>query len=73
MFGATEQLSASLQGEDTSVSAALTATEMVQAHLKRLRTEDQFHHFYENKKASGPRSDRGACLASLQMHAKESG
>ena len=39
-FGATEQLSRTLQGESISVMEGLTVAELAQVHLKHLRTEE---------------------------------
>ena len=48
VFGATEQVSRTLQGKNTSIMEALQATDLAQKHLKRLRSDEMFNRFYNN-------------------------
>lgn len=62
VFGATEQLSRTLQHENISLMEALTATELAQAHLKHFRTDEQFNQFYERTKITAEERTDPPCL-----------
>ena len=46
IFSATEQLSLTLQGHDTTIQEAVHSAKMTVNYLKRLRNEDTFNRFY---------------------------
>lgn len=47
VFSAAEQFSINLQAQDITIQEATRGAELL-SHLKSLRTEAQFNHFYEN-------------------------
>ena len=48
VFGATEQLSRTLQGKDITIQEAQGAAFLIIAHLKRQRTDATFAKFYDH-------------------------
>ena len=47
IFGASETLSKSLQGKDTTVQEALSAVNLAKAFYRRQRVDEAFSHFYD--------------------------
>ena len=74
IFGATEQLSRTLQGEDTSVGEALRATQLVQPHLERQRSDEQFNSFYaKTKSEAAEHTGEPIALPRYRSRTKETG
>ena len=48
IFGASETLSRSLQGKDTSIQEAISAVSLAKSFYKRQRTENAFQSFYDD-------------------------
>ena len=48
IFSATEQTSINLQKKDTSVQEALACAEVATNHMKKMRTDESFSHFYDS-------------------------
>ena len=48
VFSATEQLSLSLQGKDTTIQEAIQASNLAIKYLERQRSDDAFNRFYDN-------------------------
>ena len=48
MFAATEQLSRSLQGKDTTVQEAVTAAALCKTYLSSLWSDEKFNEFYQS-------------------------
>ena len=46
VFAGSEQLSITLQGKDTTIQEAITASELAVRHLQRLRSDSSFDTFY---------------------------
>jgi len=48
LFGASETLSTSLRGKDTTLQEAVSSVNLVKAFYKRQRTDEAFSRFYDN-------------------------
>ena len=48
VFSATEQLSVTLQGKNTTIQEAIEAAVLTERHLRTLRNETEFNGFYKN-------------------------
>mgnify|MGYP001796483804 CR=1 FL=1 len=63
IFSASEQLSRTLQGKDTTLQEAMSAVTLAKSHFRRLRTEAEFNRFYDSCITfSEGKTDEPVCL-----------
>ena len=62
LFGASEQLSKTLQSKDTALQDALDAAELAQSYYARICTEEMFDTFYKEVLSSSKDKTSQLCL-----------
>ena len=68
LFGQCEELAKALQAENTTATGALRASNILLAHLKTIRDEDEFDHLYSQAEIDAAQLGLKVSLASESEH-----